>query len=108
MRRLIRTDFIYSSRHGDIIMLLTDGVLDNVWPRELAAIVALVMQEQGSVSDEELVQKLANVCVEYSRRCSLIVDRRSPFEAEAERHGLSMPGGKVDDSTVLVALALER
>jgi hypothetical protein len=46
--------------------------------------------------------------VGYARICSLQKDRRSPFEAEAERHGYSLPGGKVDDATVLVALALER
>jgi len=97
----------YSTRlmDGDIVILYTDGLADNIFPAEILKICSLAMK--GSESNEATqVQSIAHHLVHYSRSC-MFSDRVSPFQLEAKRHRKSYRGGKVDDVTVVVALVQE-
>ncbi|TCD60591.1 hypothetical protein EIP91_009836 [Steccherinum ochraceum] len=98
-------------RDGDIIILFTDGLSDNVFMPELVSICALVSRqfsEQSSPNMEDVqVQTMADRIVDFARLVMHQTKRMSPFQASAAREGIHYPGGKVDDVTVLVALVRE-
>ncbi|THH17808.1 hypothetical protein EW146_g3069 [Bondarzewia mesenterica] len=92
-------------RDGDIVILYTDGLSDNVFNNEITAICSLVARAGGP--EDVQVQMMADRIVEYARACMVNRTRVSPFEKAAARDGLSFRGGKLDDVTVLVALVRE-
>ncbi|KAI0748101.1 protein serine/threonine phosphatase 2C [Daedaleopsis nitida] len=109
-------------RHGDIVIVYTDGLSDNVFPSEMVAICSLVSRQsqlskrtitptgesdvETSAEDEE-VQAIAERIVDYARMCMHNTKRVSPFERAAAREGMYFRGGKVDDVTVVVAMVQE-
>jgi len=92
-------------RDGDIVLVYTDGLSDNVFPSEISTICSLVARTGGS--DSYQIQAMADRIVEYARHCMLSKDKVSPFEKEAARRGMFFRGGKVDDITVVMALVRE-
>jgi len=110
---------------GDIVILYTDGLSDNVFSTELASICSLVSRQfamspptlnqpirgGGTVQFQHLedlqVQAMADRIVEYAQLCMINSQRVSPFEREALRAGLDFRGGKLDDVTVVVAMVRE-
>lgn len=93
-----------SLRDGDIVIVYTDGLTDNVFPAEILAICSLSMG--GQESETEQVQTIATHLVSYARKC-MFSDKVSPFQLDARRHKKYYMGGKVDDVTVVVALVRE-
>jgi len=89
---------------GDLIVLYTDGLADNIFPSEILKICALVMNGPGAEATK--VQAIAQSLVYHSRVC-MFSERPSPFELEARQHRKVYRGGKVDDVTVVVALVRE-
>ncbi|KZT68118.1 protein serine/threonine phosphatase 2C [Daedalea quercina L-15889] len=116
-------------RDGDIVIAYTDGLSDNVFPAEMSTICTLVSRQfavaapqpspqqegdagekqavQEDVSDDQLVQTIAERLVEYAAACMKKKNRASPFERAAAREGMYFRGGKEDDVTVVVALVKE-
>lgn len=92
-------------RDGDLVIIYTDGLSDNVFQSEILNISSLVGRSSGS--DDQQVQTLADRLVEYARDCMSQRNRPSPFERAAARQGMYFQGGKVDDVTVTVALVRE-
>lgn len=45
--------------------------------------------------------------LQYTLHCQFSEKKESPFEAEAKRHGIKYPGGKVDDIGIVVALVVD-
>lgn len=82
---------------GDVVILASDGVYDNVSEEE---IVSLVSSGSGDASARTLAERIARVAKLHAHN----VDKASPFEQEAARHGLAHKGGKPDDITVVVCL----
>lgn len=77
-------------RQGDVVLLATDGVTDNLFDEEIVAIVAA----GGSATDiSQRVAKAASVKANSS-------DADTPFA----RAGYGFKGGKLDDITVAVAV----
>ncbi|KAJ7449806.1 phosphatase 2C-like domain-containing protein [Mycena latifolia] len=91
-------------RNGDIVILYSDGLADNVFPAEMLKICSLTMS--GLESEAEQVQSLAAHLIHYARKC-MFSYKVSPFQLDARRHRKSYQGGKVDDVTVVVALVRE-
>ncbi|KAJ3483998.1 hypothetical protein NLI96_g5929 [Meripilus lineatus] len=111
-------------RDGDIVILYTDGLSDNVFMSELAAICSFVSRQftvsppsmnliaplppisepEGeddsssppAVEDVE-VQAMADRIVHYAQKCMFNKQRQSPFERAAAREGLFYRGGKPDE-----------
>lgn len=85
---------------GDVILLATDGIFDNVPDR-------LLVEEMDKVQhckDELVLQQCANSIALMARRLSRDSKFLSPFSINALAAGIEAgPGGKPDDITVLLA-----
>ncbi|KAG8749075.1 hypothetical protein FRC12_013580 [Ceratobasidium sp. 428] len=90
-------------RHGDLVVLSTDGLGDNVHPGEMIGLAALMGRRAASKPDQVLAQILADGLVEYAIACMHSQEKVSPFEIAARKEGMEYEGGKVDDVTVVVA-----
>ncbi|KAJ7109372.1 phosphatase 2C-like domain-containing protein [Mycena epipterygia] len=97
-------NFSMSLQDGDLVIVYTDGLADNVFPTEILKICALTMNGPGS--DATHVESIAGHLIHYARAC-MFSDRITPFELEARQHRKVYEGGKVDDVTVVVALVRE-
>ncbi|PSR74921.1 hypothetical protein PHLCEN_2v9455 [Hermanssonia centrifuga] len=104
-------------RDGDIIILFTDGLSDNVFPTELVSICSLVARQYNYSppprkppmpssdlaqiesfdfmrnEEDEQVQTIAERIVHYARLCMLNKKRVSPYERAAAREGMYFRGG---------------
>jgi len=87
---------VYAARveAGDLLVLATDGLLDNVSTEQAAAIAAAMRSSEPGVIAERLVT-LAR------QRAQGWED--TPFSIAARKHGFHHLGGKPDDITVIVA-----
>ncbi|KAH9256294.1 hypothetical protein BASA81_005515 [Batrachochytrium salamandrivorans] len=86
---------------GDVVILGTDGLFDNVWLKELCHLLnSLPASELADASG--LAHTLAHKAVEQSR----LDEKRSPYSTLAARFGYdtASTGGKQDDVTVVVGL----
>jgi len=90
----------FSVEDGDVILMATDGIFDNVPDR-------LLVQEMDKVQhckDELVLQQCANSIALMARRLSRDSKFLSPFSINALAAGIEAgPGGKPDDITVLLA-----
>ncbi|KAJ6630798.1 phosphatase 2C-like domain-containing protein [Mycena sp. CBHHK59/15] len=77
-------------RDGDIIIVYTDGLSDNVYPLEILKMCSLIMQGPGPEAKQ--VQSIAENLVRLARAC-MFSDRVSPFELEAKQHRKVYTGG---------------
>jgi len=99
--------FDWSMMEGDVVIVASDGLFDNVNESEIAAIVdkyAKTDKSEVSKSTKHLAgqcaRELASVAYKYS-----IGDEDTPFSSTAaEEFDLVWHGGKKDDITVVVAL----
>jgi protein phosphatase PTC7 len=86
---------------GDIIVVGTDGLLDNVFPADIEDV--LKRETLEGVNPMELAVTITNLARNYS----LDMERESPFAKAAKLSGKGYPsyytGGKPDDITVVVA-----
>ncbi|ONI06265.1 hypothetical protein PRUPE_5G049700 [Prunus persica] len=87
-------------RPGDIIVLGTDGLLDNIFASEIEEVI--VAYDVSGQDCEELASYIANRAL-YN---SLDKYNVSPFQMEAQKAGREHVGGKIDDITVVVARVL--
>lgn len=83
---------------GDIIVVATDGLWDNLFEEQVLDILHRVADEDGWNA-----QGMARELVQEARRQSERDDYESPFCVEGRRHGYNRLGGKLDDITVIVA-----
>ncbi|GAC96691.1 protein phosphatase 2C [Pseudozyma hubeiensis SY62] len=116
-------------QHGDLIIVGTDGLFDNVDAKIEIPQFAKFIKEKHHASyaarhaaagekaaegkfdsleeDREFVQVLATNLVEYAKICQSSTTKQSPFEREAARYGIHFPGGKVDDVALVCCLVIE-
>jgi protein phosphatase PTC7 len=87
----------------DIIVCASDGVWDNLFPDEIAAVLEAAYGD-GMLSPDLFVaaasQSLANEAVAASANMT----RNTPFCEEAKRNYRVWEGGKLDDISVVVSL----
>ncbi|THU45897.1 hypothetical protein C4D60_Mb02t22800 [Musa balbisiana] len=87
---------------GDVIVTATDGLFDNIYEQEIAAIVSKSLQ--ASLKPREIAEFLAMRAQEVGRSASA----RSPFADAALAAGYpGFTGGKLDDVTVVVSMMLK-
>lgn len=82
---------------GDVVVAGSDGLFDNLYAKEIAALVAEAVNEKLSPSDT--AQKIAAL----ARVRALDMKHPSPFSAAAQKAGYLYYGGKLDDLTVVVS-----
>ncbi|XP_071445837.1 protein phosphatase PTC7 homolog [Hetaerina americana] len=84
---------------GDVILVATDGVFDNVPPSLLLVELAKVQGEK----DPFRLQGTANTIALMARSLAFDAHFLSPFARRARENGIDATGGKPDDITVLLA-----
>ncbi|KAI0818611.1 protein serine/threonine phosphatase 2C [Irpex lacteus] len=77
---------------GDLVILFTDGLSDNVFPTELVSICSLAHKFIQTEEDAQ-VQTIAERIVNYAQLCMKNKKRVSPFERAAAREGMYFRGG---------------
>lgn len=94
-----------SVESGDIVLVMTDGALDNIFNDELEEIVSTsvtIHSKKKSVSEIPMLvaQDIAFKAREFSENSR----RECPFTVEARKYGVTHLGGKEDDITVVAAI----
>ncbi|XP_076167937.1 protein phosphatase PTC7 homolog isoform X2 [Ptiloglossa arizonensis] len=84
---------------GDVILLATDGVFDNI-PDQL--LITEMRKVQGE-RDPTKIQGVANSIAWMARSLAFDGAFMSPFSLSARANGIDTIGGKPDDITVLLA-----
>lgn len=96
-------------REGDLVIAATDGVFDNLFDRQVQAIVARHLGglwRTGSEVEPQL-QNLAETIVNQAQKIGEQEDHKdiiTPFALSAHSEGLSFRGGKLDDTTAVIGL----
>eukprot|EP00429_Kryptoperidinium_foliaceum_P041780 CAMPEP_0176105406 /NCGR_PEP_ID=MMETSP0120_2-20121206/52895_1 /TAXON_ID=160619 /ORGANISM="Kryptoperidinium foliaceum, Strain CCMP 1326" /LENGTH=391 /DNA_ID=CAMNT_0017439523 /DNA_START=65 /DNA_END=1240 /DNA_ORIENTATION=+ len=94
--------YTFGVEAGDVLVLGSDGLFDNLGDDEICAISqeAIAVAGHGAIDTQELARVLA---VAAARR-STDKEAETPFCLQAARAGMEYRGGKVDDITVVVAV----
>ncbi|KAL8906971.1 MAG: hypothetical protein Q9171_006046 [Xanthocarpia ochracea] len=105
-------------KEGDIVLAMSDGVVDNLWEHEVVQNVHESMQRLGHgrhIESEGDAQdtdgRMLDVAKELLRAARTIAEdpyAESPFMERAVEEGLAMEGGKLDDISVVAALCRRR
>ncbi|KZV53866.1 putative protein phosphatase 2C 55 [Dorcoceras hygrometricum] len=82
---------------GDVVVAGSDGLFDNLYSKEIAAIVGDAVKE--GLSPDASAKKLAT----YARIRAVDKKQQSPFSTAAQEAGYAYYGGKLDDITVVVS-----
>ena len=82
---------------GDIVVAATDGVFDNVYPDEAAAMVSVAKTNGDSP------EIAATLLAQFARTRAADPTHLSPFAYGAQQLGYKFFGGKMDDITVVCA-----
>jgi hypothetical protein len=104
----------------DIILAMSDGVVDNLWEHEVVDNVLESMQKWPSASfshamrsDEQStyaggMQFVAQELVKAARAIAQDPFAESPYMERGIEEGLSIEGGKLDDISVVAAVCKRR
>lgn len=107
-------------QEGDVVLAMTDGVVDNLWEHEIVENVIASLdtwarsertkaQERGDDVDEASMMKfVAGRLVKAARKIAEDAFAESPFMERAVEEGLSIEGGKLDDISVVAAICKRR
>ncbi len=81
-------------QEGDVVLLFTDGICDNLFDEEIMYIVG---QNKGQLEE--------TVCciVTAARERMFDNSTNTPFSENAHINGIDWSGGKLDDATVIIA-----
>ena len=121
-------------RPGDIVVLGTDGLLDNLFEGDVASALgrvdfepcldAITMAKAGKLTPSGVSATSPEAARTVSRQCSAAISTmtaalavraqevgstttgRTPFEAEAHRNGYEYSGGKLDDVGLAIGLVM--
>jgi len=95
-------------QEGDVVVLGSDGLFDNLFPHEIAAAAAHAGPPPASLwarlTRPSLdVRRTADLLLQRALIASQDRSRDTPFSQDALKYGLQYNGGKPDDITVIVA-----
>merc|ERR1712039_148659 len=94
----------YAVENGDLILLFTDGLTDNLHWYEIVRVVdEMVLAESGESKPRP--EGVAHALVQAAYRRSLDEQAETPFSKNARRQRCACPGGKIDDVTDEVTLS---
>lgn len=92
--------YSFPLKEGDLIIVATDGLLDNLYPQEIVDICNRHVQSTTNSNDSKIIaDNIGNAAFKVSSNST----GTSPFSNEVTRRGYQYSGGKPDDITVLVA-----
>jgi hypothetical protein len=98
-------------QEGDIVLAMSDGVIDNLWAHEIVHNVCESMErwKTGNVRGRGAegssgMTFVAEELVEAAKAIAMDPFAESPFMEHAIEEGLASEGGKMDDISVVAAL----
>ena len=89
-------EFLLPTSPGDVVVVGTDGLFDNVFADEVARLASL-SKARGDGPGEA-----AEVVAAFARRRAADTEAATPFAVAAQAMGYNYRGGKMDDITVVV------
>ncbi|KLP18882.1 uncharacterized protein LW94_3903 [Fusarium fujikuroi] len=104
---------------GDIVLAMSDGVIDNLWEHEIVARILKSIKEWESGTHAEAhkgdrtggrnggMRIAAQDLMEAAREIAVDPFAESPFMEHAIEEGLASEGGKLDDISVVAALCVK-
>lgn len=92
-------EFKVNVKADDIIVFGTDGLFDNVFPRDIQRYIELNCGGEKKVTPRDLSRVIADVALRNSKKRFT----RTPFSQACRKARKEFYGGKVDDITVMVA-----
>lgn len=87
-------------KSGDCVVLATDGVFDNLYPKDIVSVV------KEYIMNENRAQNTADGILSLAYSASIKKGYISPFTVRAKTVNWNRPGGKTDDIAVVVAIVL--
>lgn len=90
---------------GDIVITATDGLFDNLFDADIQKICEMFLAYE--YEPEEFCQKLSRELVTRAVQKGWDSTYKSPFSKNAAIYGQRFIGGKLDDTSVIVALVSE-
>jgi serine/threonine protein phosphatase PrpC len=101
---------IVDIKEGDVVAVLSDGVIDNLWEHEICEKVleALRKWQSGAEGSEDGMAFVARQLMEATRIIAEDPTAESPFMEHALDEGIATEGGKLDDISVVLGLCRKR
>lgn len=93
---IAKTD-THQLQQGDIVVVGSDGVFDNLTPEQVADVVQLQLKKSRGKFDSQIIAK---AIADEAFRYSLDDKYNSPFAKEAAKYQEKYQGGKSDDISV--------
>lgn len=95
-------------QEGDVVLAMSDGVIDNLWEHEIVRIVTESMEkwentEEPRVKSLAKMQFAASELMNAAKVIALDPFAESPYMEHAIEEGLASAGGKLDDISVVAA-----
>ncbi|EPE08913.1 protein phosphatase [Ophiostoma piceae UAMH 11346] len=97
-------------RVGDVVLAMSDGVIDNLWSHEIVETVSKSVAAWQAKDKTEadlyrgMMTTVAEELVEAARVIAVDPFAESPFMEHAIEEGLASEGGKLDDISVVAAV----
>jgi len=98
-------------REGDVVLAMSDGVIDNLWSHEIADKVSESLERwrAGDTAARQggeglMMGFVADELMETAKVIALDPFAESPFMEHAIEEGLASVGGKLDDISVVAAI----
>jgi len=95
---------------GDIILVLSDGVTDNLWEHEICTKVSEAMKKwhDGAEEAKDGIVYVARQLMNAAREIAQDPHAESPYMERALDEGIAAEGGKLDDISVVVGVCRKR
>lgn len=98
---MLADKFEIELREGDIVVLATDGLFDNVFDDDLCRLTT------DARDNGQSAQEVATMLATHAQECGKRTKTRSPFSEGAASAGYTFMGGKLDDTSVVVTYVLD-
>ncbi|OMJ70249.1 hypothetical protein SteCoe_31815 [Stentor coeruleus] len=95
----------FDIENEDVVVIGTDGLFDNVYCEDIIKIVLMI--KKFSLAPKDYCVRVAKELVMMAIQKGWDTEYWSPFARNAEKAGMNHRGGKLDDTSVIVALALK-
>lgn len=92
--------YTFQVREGDVVLLGTDGIFDNLHDWEICELATVAMEGGDKIEPHKLAHAFAEAAFVRSQDPKA----QTPFQDSASQHNLRMPGGKMDDITVVACV----
>lgn len=95
------TELELQIKKGDIVLVMSDGVSDNMFENEIAAVITETLSNPMENAAAALAE---NIAFEAEKLSEMGQERICPFSIEAKKNDRNLLGGKPDDITIIAAI----